>query len=128
MGAGLRVEVVQTDSLGLAVGVTPMVEREVLDAALGGGQDVVGRASTYLAGRVTFGSGASLTAVTYVQPRLDAPSDTRVLSQAALTVGLSRWVKLRVRADLRYDSRPPADVGTTDLRLENGLVFVVPAG
>ncbi|WP_420454059.1 DUF481 domain-containing protein [Rubrivirga sp.] len=128
LGAGLRVEVVQRDSLGLAVGVTPMFEREVLDEALGGTQDAVGRVSSYVAGRVTLASGTALTATTYVQPRVSAPGDLRVLSQLSLDVGLTRFLKLRIRADLRYDSRPPPEVETTDLRIENGLVFVFPAG
>ncbi len=127
VGAGLRYELVQTDSVGLAVGATPMLEVEVLDDALGGEQAAVGRVSSYLAGRVALASGASLTAVAYVQPRVDAPGDVRVLSQLALTVGLSRWVRLRVRADLRFDSRPPAGVETTDFRIENGIGLVVPA-
>ena len=126
LGAGLRYELVQRDSLGFAIGVTPMFEYEVLDDALGGSQDAVGRVSSYLAGRITLLSGTSFTAVTYVQPRVRDAGDLRVLSQAALDVGLSRYVKLRVRANFRYDSRPPAEVETTDLRLENGLVFLIP--
>lgn len=128
LGAGLRYELVQRDSLGFAVGVTPMFEYEVLDEVLGGSQDAVGRLSTYLAGRITLPSGTSLTAVAYVQPRIRDTGDLRVLSQAALDIGLSRYVKLRVRANFRYDSRPPFEVETTDLRLENGLVFVIPGG
>ena len=126
VGVGLRYELLQADSLGLAVGVTPMFEYEVLDGDLGTQQDGVGRVSTYLSGRLTLASGTALSAVTYVQPRLDAPSDHRVLSQLALEVGLTRAVRLRVRADLRHDSRPPPDVEKTDLRLENGLVLVLP--
>ena len=40
--------------------------------------------------------------------------------------GLTRYLKLRVRTDLRYDSRPPEGIETIDLRLENGVVIVIP--
>ncbi len=126
-GAGVRFEVVDSDSIGLAIGLTPMAEYEVLDEALGGEQAVVGRLSAYLAGRIAVTSGATLSTVTYLQPRFDRPEDARVLSQLALEVGLTRAVRLRVRADLRVDSRPPPGVEEVDFRIENGLVVVLPA-
>ncbi|PAP77036.1 DUF481 domain-containing protein [Rubrivirga marina] len=125
-GAGVRFEVVNTDSIGLAIGLTPMLEYEVLDEALGGQQDVVGRLSTYLSGRIAVSTGASLSTVTYIQPRVDRPEDARLLSQLAVEVALTRAVHLRVRADLRVDSRPPPGVEEVDFRIENGLVVVLP--
>ena len=126
LGAGLRYEIVQRDSVGLAFGVTPMFEYEVLDEALGGSQDAVGRVSTYVAGRATLPNGTAFTLVSYVQPRARDLGDLRVLTQASLDVGLTRYLKLRVRTDLRYDSRPPEGIETIDLRLENGVVIVIP--
>ena len=128
LGGGVRVEVVDRDSLGLAVGLTPMLEVERLDADLGGQQDAVARSSTYLSGRLTAPSGVAVSAVTYLQPRADVPADLRVLSQLSLEVPLSRLVRLRVRANLRHDTRPPAGIERTDVMVENGLVLVVPAG
>lgn len=125
-GGGVRFEVVNSDSIGLSIGLTPMAEYEVLDEELGGEQAIVGRLSTYLSGRIAVTSGATLSTVTYVQPRFDSPDDARVLSQLALEVALTRAVRLRVRADLRVDSRPPAGVEEVDFRIENGLVVVLP--
>ena len=126
LGAGLRYEIVQRDSLGLAFGATPMFEYEVLDEALGGSQDAVGRVSSYVAGRATLPNGTAFTLVSYIQPRVSDPGDLRVLTQASLDVGLTRYLKLRVRTDLRYDSRPPEGIETVDLRLENGVVILIP--
>ena len=126
LGAGLRAEVIDTDSLGLAFGATPMLEVEVLDDALEDDEARV-RLSTYVAGRVVLSPTTSLATTTYVQPRADAFGDVRVLSQATISVGITRYVRLRVRANLRHDSRPPPGVEATDVSLENGLVLVVPA-
>lgn len=126
MGAGLRYEVVDRDSVGLAAGVLPMFEREVLDEALGEPTSVV-RASSYASARLRL-KNASLSTTTYLQPQVSDLADYRVLTQAAVEVGVTKWVRIRVRADLRYDSRPPAGVEPTDFRIENGLVLVIPTG
>lgn len=126
LGAGLRVSLVNADSAALAVGVTPMLEVERLDDDLGGGQDAVVRLSSYLSGRVALDGRTALSAVVYGQPRADAPGDLRVLGQAAVDVGLTRAVALRVRVNIRHDSRPPAGVEPTDFSVENGLVVVFP--
>ncbi|WP_412067225.1 DUF481 domain-containing protein [Rubrivirga sp. IMCC43871] len=126
LGAGLRYEVVDRDSVGLAAGLLPMFEREVLDAALGEPTSVV-RASSYVSARLRFRN-AALSTTTYIQPQIGVPDDYRVLTQAAVEVSVTKWVRIRVRADLRYDSRPPIGVEPTDFRIENGLVLVIPAG
>ena len=127
VGGGARVELVERDSLGLAAGVTPMLEVEVLATGLGGQQDAVARLSSYVSGRVQAASGVAVSAVAYVQPRADVPADLRVLSQVSLEVPLSRLVRMRVQANLRHDTRPPAGIERTDLGVENGLVLVFPA-
>ena len=125
-GLGARYELVSQDSLGLAVGVTPMFEHEELDEELGEDQSGVVRVSSYASARWTLNATTAISTTTYVQPRVDATSDLRVLNQTALSVGLTRWVRLRVQTNLRYDSRPPDGVERTDFSIENGLVLVVP--
>ena len=49
-----------------------------------------------------------------------------MLSQLAIEVGITRAIRLRIRGDLRIDTRPPDGVQETDLRVENGLVLVLP--
>lgn len=126
LGAGVRLTLADADSASLAVGLTPMLEVEVLDEALGGTQSAVVRLSSYLSGRLALGPRTSASAVVYVQPRADAVGDVRVLGQAALDVGLTRAIALRTRLNVRHDARPPAEVERTDLTIENGLVLTLP--
>lgn len=128
VGAGLRAEPVETDRAGLALGLTPMLEYERLAETTGEAPATVVRLSSYVSGRLTLSETAALTAVAYAQPRADAVGDARVLAQAALDVGLTRAVRLRVRADVRHDTRPPLGVEPTDVVVENGLVVVLPPG
>ena len=126
LGAGVRVDLASRDAVDLALGVTPMVERERLDAETGEPTATVGRLSTYLSGRLALGEGTA-SAVVYVQPRFDAPGDTRALGQASIEVGLTRALRLRVQANVRHDSRPPLGVEPTDVSVEQGIVVVLPA-
>ena len=128
LGGGLRAEILDRDSLGVAVAVTPMVEAERLDEALGEDDAPRVRLSSYVAGRVLLPSGASLTTTTYFQPRADRPGDLRVLSQAALSVPVTGALRLRASANLRHDSDPPLGVEATDLSVETGFVLVLPTG
>lgn len=123
VGAGVRFEAFETERAGLAIGSTPMVEYERLtDAAMEPPATVV-RWSHYVSGRLRVGEAGTLTAVAYAQPRVDEVGDVRVLAQSALEVGVTRALRLRLRANLRFDSRPPLGVEPTDLTVENGLVF-----
>ncbi len=124
-GAGLRAVILEDDSLGVAVGITPMLEIEVLDDALQSEPERI-RLSTYVSGRLAISPTTALRATVYAQPRANAFDDVRVLSQATLSIGITRYVRLRVQTNLRYDSRPPLDVKPTDFSITNGLVLVVP--
>ncbi|MEM0962976.1 MAG: DUF481 domain-containing protein [Bacteroidota bacterium] len=128
VGAGLRAEIIDTDTTGVAVGLTPMIENEVLDDVLGVDPETRVRVSTYLSGRLALSSNTSLTTTTYVQPRVNDVDDTRILSQLSLSVALTRFVRLRVSANVRHDTRPPAGVEMTDIIVENGLTLVIPGG
>ncbi len=125
-GIGGRYELIDRDSLGLALGVTPMFEYEELDDELGEAPSGVVRVSSYASARWTLSEATAISTTTYVQPSVQAPSDLRVLHQTALSVGITRSVRLRVQANVRYDSRPPDGVERTDVSIENGLVLALP--
>jgi hypothetical protein len=42
-----------------------------------------------------------------VQPRVDHPSDVRLLSETELLVSLSEILQLKLAASVAYDSAPP---------------------
>lgn len=127
LGAGARFRLLDTDRLGLAVGTTPMLEHERLAPEAAEPAATALRWSSYASVRATLSETAALTAVAYAQPRLSDPQDVRYLSQATLEVGVTRWLRLRIRANLRHDTQPPIGVETTDVSVSNGLVFLVPA-
>ncbi|MGH1366389.1 MAG: DUF481 domain-containing protein [Calditrichia bacterium] len=62
-------------------------------------------------------------AITYLQTALQDRSDSRILSQVILRVGIADRVDLRALMGLNYDARPPDGVKKHDLVLTNGLEF-----
>jgi len=124
VGGGLRVRVVDTETVAVFQGTTPMYEHENLDEkrlVVHPATVSTVRWSNYLSVRLRVAEGAHLNGTVYVQPRLDDVDDVRVLHQATLGVELTDHVRLSVEFDLRYDGRPPDDVEALDLALRNGL-------
>ena len=123
-GAGLRVRHVDTKTLKVFQGTTPMYEYETLtddDAGRSPATTSTVRWSNYLNARLRITEIVHLAATVYVQPRFDDVGDVRVLHQAALGIDVTEHVRLTAELDLRYDRRPPATVESLDLALRNGL-------
>jgi hypothetical protein len=123
-GGGLRLRYLDTETLKIFQGTTPMYEFENLE----GGRVSVHPAtvstvrwSNYLNLRLRVTETTHLLTTVYVQPRLDAARDVRVLHQATLAVGITEHVRLTAEFNLGYDSRPPDAVEDLDLSLRNGL-------
>lgn len=127
LGTGVRLRLVDEPLYGFALGTTPMFEYERLTEAAAEPDASVARWSNYASVRAALSETASVTAVGYAQPRFGNLEDVRFLSQATLEVGVTRWLRLRMRANLRHDTRPPVGVERTDFSLSNGFVFLVPA-
>ncbi len=126
LGAGVRLELVDTDGVGLALGLTPMLEHERLSEAAREDAATVVRLSSYLSARARLGAASSVWAVGYVQPQVDEVEDVRVLAQAGVEVEVMRWLRLRTRVHVRHDALPPLGVGPTDVRIEQGLIVAFP--
>lgn len=123
-GGGLRVQYVDTDPVKVFQGTTPMYEYETLDgSSLDRHPSTTStvRWSNYLNVRLRLTDILHLTNTVYVQPRVDAVADVRLLHQAALGVDVTEHVSLTTELDLRYDSRPPETVESLSLSLRNGL-------
>lgn len=128
LGAGLRLRYIDTETVKLFQGTTPMYEYENLDAAAVQRHPAESsrvRWSNYVNVRIRLTDNTYLLNTVYVQPRLDAFSDVRVLDEATLAVALSERVTLRVRFNLRYDSRPPDTVEDLDIALRNGITVAL---
>ncbi|MDF1563690.1 MAG: DUF481 domain-containing protein [Deltaproteobacteria bacterium] len=106
-GAGLRLDLVSSETWGAAIGLAAMLDHEELIE--GRGQATVGRFSSYLIGRASLSESLSLTESVYAQPRIDLPSDIRLLSETSLNVKAAAWLSVAVSFTLAWDSDPPAD-------------------
>lgn len=123
-GAGLRVQYLDTEAVAIFQGTTPMYEHETLEASAVDRHPATTstvRWSNYLNVRLHLSDTAHLGSTAYVQPRLDAFDDLRVLQQVTLGVNVTEHIRLRAEFNLRYDSRPPDTVESLDLTLRNGL-------
>ncbi len=124
VGSGARFRYVETGTIGVFQGTTVMFEHENLNAGKVIGhparQSIV-RWSNYLNVRIQLSDETSFVSTVYVQPRLDAFSDIRVLHDASLAVAITSHVTLSTTLNLYYDSRPPDNVEDLDVELRNGL-------
>lgn len=123
-GGGVRIRYFNREGFKLFQGTTPMYEYENLDQApLAGHPPTVSTArwSNYLNLRLQLTEETRFTATVYVQPRFDQWSDVRLLNQASLTVRLTEAIHLTTEFSLDYDSRPPDNVESLDLSLQNGV-------
>ena len=124
VGGGLRVQYLDTEAAQIFQGTTPMYEHENLEAdGLAAHPAATSRVrwSNYLNVRLRFTDTTHLLATVYVQPRVDAFSDVRVLQQSTLAVDVTEHVRLTTEFNLNYDSRPPTDVEDLDVTVRNGL-------
>jgi hypothetical protein len=123
-GSGIRAQYVDTETVRVAQGTTLMAERERLNAerlTRHPARATVVRWSNYLSGRVRLAPIVTLTTTAYLQPRLDAFGDVRILNETVLAVQVTEAVALTTTFDLSYDSRPPAVVEPVDLALRSGV-------
>lgn len=124
VGGGARFQYLDTGTMKLFQGTSMMYEHENLNE-----EKVVGhpaetsvvRWSNYVNVRIRLSEETSFISTVYVQPRLDAFGDLRVLHDATLAVALTRHLTLRTTLNLNYDSRPPDNVEDLDIALRNGL-------
>ncbi len=124
VGGGIRVGLSDTEATRLWIGTGYMFEHERLDlsdTAVHPRQTSVHRWSSYVTARVRAGPNATLSATGYVQPKIDAFADVRIISDMSVAVSLTTALSFTVNFSLRYDGRPPDDVASLDTALRNGI-------
>jgi len=129
VGSGVRHRFVSTSKAKVDFGAGLMWESERLNRSeLSPGAsdhersvrgDLIGVASLVLSPT------AKLSDVLYVEPRVDALSDTRMLNEARLAVAVTKGVDLNVAFHWLHDSGPPPSVGRNDLDLSTSLSVAV---
>ncbi len=125
-GTGPALQLVATKPVSLLAGAAYLLEYERLDRRPGasdaGRRDVTNRASGYLTGTETLGSGVAIVQTIYVQPRLDDPGDVRVLAELSLTSQLSKRIALTDGFTVAYDRTPPEGIKRYDTQLQVGVL------
>jgi hypothetical protein len=126
LGTGPVYALVDRDTVGILVGVAYMFEYEELDSRMGAtdaGEDAFAhRASAYVTGHEDLSEKVAIVQTLYVQPRLDEPSDLRILGELAVQTKLTTHIALRNSFTVAYDASPPDLVETLDTALELALI------
>jgi putative salt-induced outer membrane protein YdiY len=124
VGAGPRFLVVTTESVLVAFGTGYMLEHERLDIPASDphpGSTLAHRSTNYVALTIELRDRLRFGNTLYAQPRLDRPSDLRVLDELELRFDLDEHVALTTSFSARFDSDPPSQVEELDVALKNGV-------
>jgi len=127
-GLGPRIRYAQTDRWHLFQGSTLMHEFESLDPTRAGDRAPDTnrvRWSNYINLRVSLNDHADASATVYVQPWLSDFSNIRILHEALLSFRITRHLSFQTSFNLRYDSRPPAEVEDLDIAVRQGFVVTL---
>lgn len=107
-------------------GIAYIYEDEQLDQRAGtidaGKHSVAHRASAYITGHQDLSSTAAVVETVYAQPRLDAPSDIRILGELSVQSKLTSRIALKDSFNVAYDRTPPDGIKTYDTSLEASVI------
>ena len=76
-----------------------------------------------LMGRYEIDKRLQLVGTLYAQPRLDDPSDIRVLNETQLIISISKKVSFSTAFQANYDSAPPDQVEGLDTRVKGKFTY-----
>jgi hypothetical protein len=128
VGAGPRISLITSGPARLWYGTAYMLEYERLGGLPANAKHpakiTANRWSNYLSSRLAVSSRIASAWTVYVQPRITAPGDLRVLSDVNLEVELGGPLSLVLSFTMRYDSRTPTGVRHYDTTIENSLAVV----
>jgi hypothetical protein len=124
LGVGPRARLFADAEWSIFLGSAYMLEREVVALDTPGSPSeftIAHRFSNYLAIAYKASDLVTLTSTTYVQPRFDDFRDVRSLEEANLVIAVTKRLTTKLGCTLRYDSRPPAGVKTSDVEVRNSI-------
>jgi Protein of unknown function, DUF481 len=128
LGIGPRFGLYRDAQLGVFLGVAYMFEHDVTTSGpgqTGEWQPVTERLSTYVTAHAKLSDGVEAVVTTYVQPRIDAPSDVRVLTECGFVFKVGSKLSTGVTFTGHYDSRPPPGVLPSDTELKNAIALTL---
>ena len=122
LGGGLRNMLYRSgDRSAVYLGFGAFFQQEELDD---GSTDQSGRGSFYLSVKYELKKDVNLISTTYFQPAIDRPSDFRASEQAAISVGLTDTLDLKIALNVYHDSEPPVGVERTDTKFTTGISYM----
>jgi hypothetical protein len=121
-GTGPAFQIVDEKTVAVLAGAAYIVEYERLDRRTGaldaGRRTTAQRASLYVTGHEDLSSGVTIVETIYTQPRLDDPTDVRVLGELSVLTKLSSRIALKDAFTVAYDDTPPDGIKRYDTQLE----------
>ncbi len=125
-GTGPALQILDDKAFALLAGAAYVLEYERLDTRPDvidpGRRSFAHRASFYITGREALAAGVEVVQTLYAQPRIDAPSDVRLLAELAVQTKLSARIALKDSLTVAYDDTPPDGVKRYDTALEIAVV------
>ena len=127
VGTGPALQLVRDDHVNLHAGLAYMLEIERFDDRDGttdaGARFRQHRASFYLTGTQKISETVEVVETVYVQPRIDEPSDVRLLGEISITTKLSKHIALTDGFTVAYDRTPPEGIKRFDTQLRVALLI-----
>jgi hypothetical protein len=125
VGTGPRFGLLQGKQVSIYYGTAYMLERTRLNAEIAGSSrsTIAHRWSNYVALGYQAGQRVQLTNTTYYQPRFDDFSDYHLLSVTGLDFKVTPVLHTQISSSVRYESRVPLGVRTTDVDVKNSIVL-----
>ena len=125
VGTGPRFGLLQDKVVSIFYGTAYMLERTRLNAEIAGTSrsTIAHRFSNYIALAYQAGERVQLTNTTYYQPRFDEFSDYHLLSVTGLDFKVTTLLHTQIASIVRYESRVPQGVKTTNVEVDNSIVL-----
>jgi hypothetical protein len=128
LGTGPRFAAYEDKQVGIFLGLAYMLETDVYDLGPGATRDrtpVYSRFSSYLSAHATLSDGVEAVTTTYVQPRVEDPSDIRIGSDSGFIFKFTKIFSTGITFTAHYDSKPVPGVLPTDTELKNVLTLAL---
>ncbi len=123
-GIGVRMPYVKREHVAISQGMSFMFEHEELDpvrVVLHPSSITSNRWNNYVNIRLQLNDSVSFFNTGYFQPRFDDFNDFRLLLDSGLQIEFSSRFSFYTSLNLRYDSRPPDELESLDLDVQNGF-------
>ncbi len=119
LGAGIRIDLIRGEKLGMSLGASHMTEIERIQDESGSDTDQRMSSFVMVTGQLNEHVGVDITG--FVQPLWREFGDMRAILNAGLRASLGSGFSLNLVHTLAHDSSPPAGVETTDWRVQSGV-------